>query len=88
LRRQEVYEALHKVPFQPFRIQLSNGQSHVIHHPDFAWLTRTSVLIGLSSGDDDIPDGFAQCDLLHVVAIEPADGIRGPGSSRRRKRSS
>ena len=78
MRYQELYDVLHKVPFQPFRIQLSNGQSHVIRHPDFAWLTRHSVYVGLPSGQDEVPDRGIQCDLLHVVAIEPENG-RKPG---------
>ncbi len=79
-------EQLRKQPFKPFRIQLTNGQSYVIGHPDFAWLKRTSILIGLSSGDDDIPDEHTECDLLHVVAIEPANGPRRRNDARRKKR--
>jgi hypothetical protein len=86
MRYQAVYKALHKEPFRPFRIQLTNGQSHLIQHPDFAWLTRTSVLIGHASGTDDVPDDFTECDMLHIVAIEPVNGKseRG-GKSKGRK---
>lgn len=70
MRYQDLFKALHKEPFRPFRIQLTNGQSHVIRHPDFAWLTRTSgVLVGHASGQDEVPDGFTECDLLHVAVI-------------------
>ena len=86
MRFNELYSVLHKVPFSPFRIQLTNGQSHVIQHPDFAMLKRTSVVIGLSSGQDDIPDDHIECDLLHVVAIEPVNGSRRRNGARRRKR--
>lgn len=88
MRYQEVYDILHHKPFQPFRLQLTNGQSHVIDHPDFAWLTRTSVLVGISSGDDQVPDRFTQCDLLHVVAVEPANGKKRPARKRRRRGTS
>jgi hypothetical protein len=67
-------------------MQLSNGQSHFIRHPDFAWVTRNTVYIGLPSGDDEVPDRAIQCDLLHVVAIEPVNGAKGSGSTKRRKR--
>ena len=86
MRYNELHSVLHKSPFEPFRIQLTNGQSHVIPHPDFAMLKRTSVVIGLSSGDDDIPDDHIECDLLHVVAIEPANGARRRNGGRRKKR--
>jgi len=82
MRYHEIYDVLHKSPFEPFRIQLTNGQSYVIHHPDFAWITRSSVLIGIPSGEDEVPDRFNQYDLLHVVGIEPVDGAK----TKRRKR--
>ena len=83
MRHEELYKALHKSPFHPFRIQLTNGDSWVIRHPDFAALSRSSVLVGISSGDDEIPDTFNQYDLLHVVGIEPLNGAK---TKRRRKR--
>jgi len=87
MRFNELFTVLHKSPFKPFRIQLTNGQSYVIGHPDFAWLKRTSILIGLSSGDDDVPDEHTECDLLHVVAIEPINSPRNRNGARRKKRS-
>jgi hypothetical protein len=83
MRHHELYEALHEQPFEPFRIVLTTGESHVIRHPDFAWLTRTSVLIGRSSERHDVPDRFNRYDLLHVVGIEPVNGAK---RTRRRKR--
>lgn len=76
MRFQEIQDALRKQPFEPFRIQLSNGQAHVIRHPEFAALSRNSILVGVPSGKDEVPDRFVQCDLLHVVAIEPVNGQR------------
>lgn len=86
MRYQELYETLHKLPFEPFRLQLSNGQSHMIQHKDFAWLTRSTLYVGLPSGDDEVPDRAIQCDLLHVVAVEPVNGSnRGNGKSRKKR---
>lgn len=82
MRHRELYKALHKSPFEPFQIQLTNGETRLIHHPDFAALTRTSILVGESSGDDAIPDLFDQYDLLHVVGIEP---FRGNGRRQTKK---
>ncbi len=75
MRFNDVQDVLRKQPFEPFRLHLSSGQSYVVRHPEFAGLTRTSVFVGSPSGDDDIPDRMIQCDLLHVVAIEPVDGL-------------
>jgi len=80
MRFQELQDVLRKQPFEPFRIQLSNGQTHEVRHPEFAALTRTSVFVGVPAGRDDGPDRLVQVDLLHVVAIEPVNG------QRRRKR--
>ncbi len=74
MRMQDLQEALRKQPFEPFRIQLSNGQSHSVRHPESAGLTRSSVFVGLTSDDDEVPDRMVQCDLLQVVAVEPING--------------
>ena len=74
MRQQEVRDALRKEPFQPFRIHLSNGHSYDVRHPEFAALTRRSVFVGLPSGKDEVADRMIECDLLHVVTIEPIDG--------------
>jgi hypothetical protein len=87
MRHHELYEVLHEQPFEPFRIVLTTGESHVIRHPDFAWLTRTSVLIGRSSEKDDVPDRFNRYDLLHVVGIEPINGAKRNGRRKRGQRS-
>ncbi len=75
MRFHEIQDALGKQPFEPFRIRLSTGQAYEVRHPEFAGLTRTSVFIGSSTDEDEIPNRMIQCDLLHIVAIEPADGL-------------
>ena len=74
MRFSEIQDVLRRQPFEPFRVHLSNGQSYVVRHPESAGLTRTSVYVGTPAGDDKVPDRMIQCDLLHVVAIEPVDG--------------
>ena len=78
VRLNELQEALRREPFQPFRLHLTTGQSFDIRHQEFAALTRTSVFVGQASGDDEIPDCMIQCDLLHVVALEPINGQSVP----------
>ncbi len=80
MRYQELYDTLHKSPFEPFRIRLTDGGRYIVRHPDFAALTRTSILLFISSEDDAIPDRFNQYDLLHVVGIEPVNGSKKPRS--------
>jgi hypothetical protein len=58
-------------PFKPFRLVMSSGQSYDVRHPEMAWLTRTSILVGIDEADDGIPAEFKICSLLHVTAVEP-----------------
>ena len=58
-------------PFRPFRLVMSSGQAHEVRHPEMAWLTRTSILVGVDIADDGLPAEFKICSLLHVTAIEP-----------------
>jgi len=78
MRLQELQDVLRREPFQPFRLHLTTGQMFDVRHPESAALTRTSVFVGLPSGDDEIPDRMIQCDLLHVVALKPINGQPKP----------
>ena len=69
----EIRSALRKQPFAPFRIRLTTGQNYEIRHPEFAAVTQTSMFVG-EPHDDDVPVRMVQCDLMHVVALEPTSG--------------
>lgn len=58
-------------PFKPFRLVMSSGQVYEVRHPEMAWLTKTSILVGIDQAEDGIPAEFKICSLLHVTAIEP-----------------
>lgn len=64
-------EMLARRPFQPVRLITSSGIAYEIRHPEMAFLTRTSILVGLDTGEDGIPAEFKIVSLLHVTAIEP-----------------
>lgn len=40
-----VREALHRAPFEPFLIQLADGRSEPVHHPDYVALTKRLVFV-------------------------------------------
>ena len=73
MRLEELKTALRQAPFEPLRIHLNNGESYDVRHPEFAFLTRHSIYVGVPT-EDEIPERTIKCDLLHVVAIEPIDG--------------
>ena len=66
-------EMLDERPFKPVRLVTSSGKTYEIRHPEMAFLTRTSILIGLDLADDGVPAEFKIVSLLHVTAIEPLE---------------
>ena len=60
-------------PFKPFRLVMSSGETYDVRHPEMAFLTRSSILVGIDV-EDDIPAEFRICSLLHVATIEPIEG--------------
>ena len=64
-------EMLARRPFQPVKLTLSSGQTFEIRHPETAFLTRTSILIGVDVAEDGVPAEFRIVSLLHVTSIEP-----------------
>ena len=58
-------------PFKPFRLVMSSGQTFDVRHPEMAFLSKTSIFVGVDQADDGIPAEFRICSLLHVTAIEP-----------------
>ncbi|HEX6985447.1 MAG TPA: hypothetical protein VF170_08725, partial [Planctomycetaceae bacterium] len=78
-------ELLTQRPFKPFRLVMSSGQTYDVRHPEMAWLTRTSILVGLDETEEGVPAEFKICSLLHVATVEPlttsASGSRPDGSA-------
>jgi hypothetical protein len=62
---------LKRRPFEPFRVIMSSGDSYDIRHPEFGWLVRGGLYVGLPSTDGDIPERAAFCSMLHISAVEP-----------------
>ncbi len=83
MRQQEIRDTLRKEPFQAFIIHLSNGMKFEVRHPELVALTRTSVLVVVPTDPPVETDRIVQCDLIHVVALEPAIGtiVGGNGSA-------
>ena len=59
-------------PFTPFRVVMSSGEKHEVRHPEMAFLTRTSIMVGIDV-EDGIPAEFRICSLLHVTTVEPIE---------------
>lgn len=62
-----LYEILHRQPFQPLEVRLSDGNSYVIKHPELVYLTKLTLVIALPDSNE-----IAICFLLHIAEIRVA----------------
>lgn len=62
--------ALSRRPFEPIRIVLSSGDGYEIRHPEFAWLVRGGLYVGLPPGNGELPERAVFCSMSHIAAIE------------------
>lgn len=64
-----ITELLHRKPFRPIRLFLSDGSRHDIPHPEFAWVFGGRVFIGvLTKGDAG--GAVKELAILHVTRVE------------------
>jgi uncharacterized NAD(P)/FAD-binding protein YdhS len=79
---ESIKEALHREPFEPFRIVTSSGESYSVRNPDLVVMMKSRMFIAF-------PDGHRSTfvNYLHITAVDTAGiGHRGNGHSKRRKR--
>jgi hypothetical protein len=69
---QDFRDLLAKRPFEPFRIVMSSGERYEVRHPKMAFLSRSTLYIGLEM-QDGIPARYQMCSLLHIATVEPMD---------------
>ena len=74
-------EQLSRRPFEPFRVVLSSGDAYEVRHPEFAWLIRGGLYVGLPADDSDLPDRAVFCSMLHIAAVESVAGASGNNAS-------
>ncbi len=72
---QNFRELLTGRPFQPFRLVMSSGKAYEVRHPEMAFLSRTSIYVGVDIADDNVPADYRICSLLHITAIEPLNSV-------------
>jgi hypothetical protein len=73
VRPDDIRNKLRRVPFEPFRIRLSNNAVYDIAHPDQAAVGRSAIIIGIPAPDlpPDVADQFVEVSLLHVAEFLP-----------------
>jgi hypothetical protein len=73
-----IRELLARRPFCPFRVILSSGDRFEIRHPEFAWLIKGGLYVGLpgtgSNGEVELPERAVFCSALHLAGVEQLVG--------------
>lgn len=62
---------LRRVPFEPFEVQMSSGEKYRVPHPEYAALTRASLIITSTHSER-----YVECSLLHITGVarlEPSE---------------
>lgn len=75
MRPEELIALIRKEPFGPLRIDLTDGQTYDVKHPDQIIVSRGRVDIGVEpDAATGVVDRVDHCSLLHVVRVEELTG--------------
>lgn len=83
MRAEEIRAHVRKHPFRPIRVYISDGSSYDVRHPALMFVTRREVIIALDPGNDAVPERSVYCDPVQITRIEPLDGEKRKGTSKR-----
>lgn len=76
MRPDDLLELLRTIPFEPFRIHLSDGAAFDVRHPDMAIVQRSKVTVAVPGprGPDGPAERTVNCALVHITRTEPLNG--------------
>ena len=68
---------LYGLPFQPFRLHLSDGRTFDIHHPDLGACTKSTLFLRLEVDPitGEYPEDAVTVGLLHVTGTTPLSAL-------------
>jgi hypothetical protein len=76
MTQEDLRDAAHRQPFEPFRLILTTGTSYDVRHPDLIMVGRRAAIIGITHEPGGTAfDRTIKVDLLHVVGIEELPGV-------------
>jgi len=78
---QDLRNALHQEPFEPFRMILTDGTVYEVRHPELVWVGRRVCLVGSAAEDAPVFDRFDTVALIHIVRLEPLRSQATVGSN-------
>ena len=71
MNSEAIRELLKNQPFQPFEVRLTNGDVHLVKHPECVVITKSRLVIA-----DLDADRIAICALLHVASSSLVHAIK------------
>jgi hypothetical protein len=83
MRPDDLLTAVRKRPFEPFRIQVSDGTVYDIRHPELLMVGLGAVIVGVPAAGQNAPvyERAETISLGHVVKLLPvAAPAAGPGN--------
>ena len=76
---EQVRKHVRQEPFIPVRIYVSDGSAYDVRDPEYVYVDRREISIGIEIGDDGVPNRTAYVDPLHITRIEPI--VTGPSTN-------
>ncbi|HLW63950.1 MAG TPA: hypothetical protein VKS79_01440 [Gemmataceae bacterium] len=79
----DLSQAVRRRPFEPFRIQVSDGTTYDVRHPELVMIGLGSVSIGVPAKgqSDPIYERVETISLAHVVKLLPLTSQAGSTSN-------
>jgi hypothetical protein len=80
----ELRDALHKQPFEPFAIRLADGRSFPVPHPDYVIAIPRRVIVAAQQASWSV----LEPPLIASLDFEPSKPSKGGNGSPKRRRPS
>ena len=78
----DVLQALRRRPFEAFRIQVSDGSTYEVRHPELVMVGLGSLSIGIQVAEQPLPvyQRVETVSLRHVVKLIPLEASKATGN--------
>jgi hypothetical protein len=80
----DLLKAVHRRPFEPFALHLSDGKVYQIRHPELLMVGLRSAVVGVPPPEHPEPvyDHYEIVDLIHIVRLAPLPAkVTGDGAA-------
>jgi hypothetical protein len=79
----ELRDTLRQLPFEAFRLVMTDGAGYDIRHPDLLWVGARSAMVGLTGQPGQtFYERAVKVELAHIVRLEPIEARPSPSDGR------